>query len=172
VRNWTLAEVGNTQGLRRPRMMLGWMTLDEVGNDGLERVNVILVGIADYEAVAGLAPHAHMLSAAGLNESGGGSRVSRIGIDSIDPGYYTVADGNGQTTAARQAGIAVLVDALRVFAFGAYLVAAPRVRLDEGVRVRWRGQETILAGGFIRELSPASIDDPLWPLVGTHESQT
>src|SRR4030095_4308185 len=29
------------------------------------------------------------------------------GIDAIDPSYYTVADGNGQTTAAREAGLDV-----------------------------------------------------------------
>jgi len=28
------------------------------------------------------------------------------GIDTIDPAYYTVADGDGQTTAAREAGAA------------------------------------------------------------------
>jgi hypothetical protein len=30
-----------------------------------------------------------------------------MGIDTIDPAYYTVADGDGQTTAAREAGVDV-----------------------------------------------------------------
>jgi hypothetical protein len=30
-----------------------------------------------------------------------------LGIDSIDPPYYTVADGDGQTTAAREADVDV-----------------------------------------------------------------
>src|SRR4029453_3256669 len=30
-----------------------------------------------------------------------------MGIDTIDPSYYTVADGDGQTTAAREAGVDV-----------------------------------------------------------------
>jgi hypothetical protein len=52
-----------------------------------------------------------MLSAAKrLNESGGGgarARHDELAIDSLDPGYYTVADGDGQTKAARQAGVDV-----------------------------------------------------------------
>jgi hypothetical protein len=30
-----------------------------------------------------------------------------VKIDTIDPAYYTVADGNGQTTATREAGVDV-----------------------------------------------------------------
>ena len=33
--------------------------------------------------------------------------TSELGIDTIDPAYYTVADGDGQTTAARAAGVDV-----------------------------------------------------------------
>ena len=45
-------------------MILRWVTLDEVGNHALDRAEVILVGIADYEGAAGRARHQHMVSAA------------------------------------------------------------------------------------------------------------
>ena len=31
-----------------------------------------------------------------------------LGIDGIDPAYYTIADGDGQTTATREAGVDVV----------------------------------------------------------------
>jgi hypothetical protein len=64
------------------------------------------------------------------------SRATDFGIDTMDPAYYTVANGNGQTTAPSETDIDVGGDARPTTECGAPVLRAAQSDFREG-GLRW-----------------------------------